>query len=645
MPAALAATLAAVLAAVLLLPAGVAAADTPTDNPGELVVTGTRLSAEEAILPNSTTVIDQQQIEDRNPSDVVDLLRNEPGLHVNQAGAGGVTQVFMRGSEPNFTVFLIDGIKVNDLNNTRGGSFDLAALNLADIERVEIVRGPQSSIYGSDGLAGAINFISRVGGDRPSANVEVEAGGDGFRRGTVQAGGPADSLFGDGARYSLQATSRDDGEAVSGSTYKANTVSGRLRLTPGDAIVANVYARYAGTDSTSFPEQSGGPELAVLRTLDHAEADEYNLGADLDWTLDSRWSLQASASLYDRSDDYASPGISPGDQVPPNGASNDLDRYNAAMRATVRSGARLVTTFGADFQRESGDSDGYVDFAPDMRVPNSFALARNIVGVFAETRYRPGNQWVLQASVRHDEPNATSGKTTGKLGAIYTLPNDSTRLRFNWGSGFKLPSFFALGSPLVGEPNLKPETSHGFDVGVSQSFLDDAAEASLTAFDHDYKDLIDFDPDTFKNVNRDTVTIHGVEFAGHWAVSGALRLRAEATWTDIDVRHSDRQLLQRPDWRGGAGLRWTPLAHWLFDLDWLYTGRTLDSSIPTGVVPLAPWNRVDVNAQWKATPRLTVSLAVDNLLDGSYEEAVGFPAGGIRPRLSVGYRFGADENR
>jgi len=108
-----------------------------------------------------------------------------------------------------------------------------------------------------------------------------------------------------------------------------------------------------------------------------------------------------------------------------------------------------VTTFGADLQRESGNSDGYVDFGAGMLVPNSFALDRNIVGVFAESRYLAGDQLVLQGSIRHDEPDKVSGKTTGKLGAVCTLANDTTRWRFNWGSGFKLPSFFALGSPLA----------------------------------------------------------------------------------------------------------------------------------------------------------------------------------------------------
>ncbi|MEO7386565.1 MAG: TonB-dependent receptor [Gammaproteobacteria bacterium] len=620
--------------------AGTALAETPV----ELVVTGTRLAAEERLLPGAGTVLERDEIEARNDSGVLDLLRDVPGLHINQPGAGGVPQVFLRGSEPNFTIFLIDGIKVNDPNNTRGGSFDVASLNLADIERVEVVRGPQSAIYGSDGLAGAINFISRRGGDSVFAVADVEAGGDDFLRGTLQVAGPA----GDAGDFSVQATSRDDGEAVPGSTYEADTLSGRLHLTPADSVTANIYVRYAGTESTTFPEQSGGPDLAVLRDLQRAEADDFTVGTDLDWELTTFASVQAVMSLYDRNDEYTSPGIAPGDQVPPNGAKNDLTRQNASLRTTLESEKRVVATVGIDYQHESGESEGYVDFGPD-RIPNSFDLDRKTVGVFVEGRFLLTDPWILQASVRRDNPDGFDDETTGKVGTVYTLQNGTTRLRANWGTGFKLPSFFALGSPLVGEPNLRPEKSHSVDVGFTQSLLANAAEVGLTLFDNSYKDLIDFDPDTFRNVNRDKVTVQGVEFSGRWSLSHSLALRAQATYTDIDVKDTytgpppapePRKLLQRPNWRGGAGLRWLPADRWLVDVDWLYVGETLDSSIPTGILTLDSWNRVDLSAGWQATPQLHIALAVDNLLDADYEEAVGFPAAGIRPRLGVRYAFG-----
>lgn len=626
------------VAALLAASLGPGAARAATE---ELVVTGTRLAAPEDVLPGTGTVIPREEIEARNDPVVIDLLRDIPGIHVNQPGAGGVSQVFIRGSEPNFTVFMVDGIKVNDPNNTRGGSFDLASLNLQDIERVEIVRGPQSSIYGSDGLAGVINFISRRGGRAPGATVDVEAGGSDYLRGTLRMDGPA----GDRADFSLQATRRDDGEAVSGSTYEADTLAGRLHLAPAAGLEANLYGRYAGTSGTTFPEQSGGPEFAVLRDLQRAEADDLTAGGDLAWDAGHGVSLHALASLYDRNDEYASPGIAPLDQVPPNGAKNDLERHNAALRAAYASD-RLTGTVGVDYQREAGTSDGYVEFAPGVVVPNSFDLDRDIVGLFAEARAQltapgAGQSWILQASIRRDDPDGTADETTGKVGTLYTLPNGSTHLRANWGTGFKLPSFFALGSPLVGEPDLRPEESTSLDLGLVQALAGGAAEVTLTWFDNEYTDLIDFDPDTFRNVNRDKVTTDGLELAGSWAVSDQVSLRAHATWVDIEVEDSDRELLQRPDWRGGAAIRWTPTGAWRVDLDWLYTGEVLDSSIPTGILALDPWHRVDLNVSWRATPRLRLALAIDNLLDADYEEAIGFPAAGIRPRLGVSYRFGA----
>lgn len=620
-----------VLLLMVLSAAGSAVAAEPLE---QVIVTGTRLSAESTALPGASTVIDSEEIAARGDAGVPDLLRSIPGIQLVQPGAGSVPQLFTRGAEPNFTVFMVDGVKVNDPNNFRGGSFDLASLNLAEIERVEIVRGPQSSIYGSDGLAGVINFISPAGGSEPTASIEGEAGADDFARGSLALGGPA----GDGG-FSLRLSHRDDGEAVPGSTYDADTVTGRLRFAPADRLGGNIYARFADTEGTSFPEQSGGPELAVLRALDRTSARDFALGGDFAWALSEVLAVQGLASRYERRDRYDSPGIAPGDLVPPNGAHNDLERDNASLRLTVSPGGRWTGTAGVDFQHESGESDGYVDFAPDMRVPNSFALERDIVGVFAEARGQLTDALLVQASLRHDEPDRTEGETTGRIGAAWSPNEGRTRWSANWGTGFKLPSFFALGSPLVGEPRLRPEQSESIDVGVTQR-IGGGAELSLVMFDNDYEDLIDLDPDTFRNVNRDEVTTRGVEIGGAWSLSPAFALRGHATWTDIDVKDSDRKLLQRPDWRGGAALRWTPRQGWLVDLDWLYVGEVLDSSMPTGQIELDDYHRVDLSIGWQPKPRLRIALAIDNVLDADYEEAIGFPAAGFRPRLSAQFVWG-----
>lgn len=603
----------------------------------ELIVTGTRLPLAAAELAGAATVIDADEIAARADNGVVDLLRAVPGIQVVQPGAGGVTQLFMRGAEPNYTVFLVDGIEVNDPTNSRGGSFDLAALSLADLERVEIVRGPQSAIYGADALAGVVNLISRTGGGPLRATLEAEAGAESLARGSVALAG----ALGSGG-YAVQASRRDDGEAVPGSRYEADTAQARLRLVPAAGLTANLVGRYAATERSSFPEESGGPEYAVWRTLDAAEAHEFGLGGDLGWSLTERITLQAVAGHYDRRDHYDSPGIAPGVPVPPNGASNEFTRDRVALHVMASGAERWRATAGIDVLREAGESRGYVDFAPGPRLANDFDLDRNTVGLFAEAQVRAGPALLLQASLRHDEPDGAGAETTGRIGAVLPLAGGATRLQASWGTGFRLPSFFALGSPLVGNPDLQPETSESFEFGVEQALGADA-RLQATLFATEYEDFIDFDPETFRNVNRDRVTARGIELAANWAPVAALALRGHATFVDLDVHGSERELLQRPEWRGGAGLRWTPGADWQLDLDWLWVDETFDHALPTGTVVLDPYHRVDLALGWQTSTRLRLVFAVDNLLDAEYEEALGFPAPGIRPRLAVRYRFGADK--
>jgi len=607
----------------------------------ELIVTGTRLATGESQLPAASTVLSREDMDAHGDAGVLDILRAMPGIQVTQPGAGGVPQLFLRGAEPNYTVFMLDGIKVNDPTNSRGGSFDLSSVNPADLERIEIVRGPQSSIYGSDSLAGVINMISPGGGERLASSVEGEGGSDGFARASIALSGPAG-----GSGFSVRLTSRDEGEPVEGSTYEANTASARLRLAPSQRLAANVYAHFADTEGTSFPEQSGGPRLAFLRELDESSAHDLSGGADLDWQLSQGASVQALLSRYERRSHFDSPGIAlppsePEAGIPANGSDDTLERDNASLRVTAGDEARWSATAGMDLQRESGEARGYVYFGP-QRMPADFALERDTVGIFAEGRARPTDRWLLQASIRHDEPDEVEGETTGRIGAIWSLPGRGTRLRANWGTGFKLPSFFALGSPLIGNPDLRPEKSRSVDAGIEQQ-LGEEAQVSLTLFDNAYEDFIDFDSEAFRSVNRDEVTSRGVEAAGSWSARAGLELRAHATWMDVDVADPGAsELLQRADWRGGVGVRWSPAAGWLLDADWLYVGDVLDHAIPTGTQTLDEYHRVDVNLVWQTTPRLRIALAVDNLLDAGYEEAIGFPAAGLRPRLSARYRFGGE---
>jgi outer membrane cobalamin receptor len=621
--------------AALSLATGLATAQDKTVE--TVVVTGTRIPIEPLSIPSSVTVLDLKDIEARNDLSVIDLLRDIPGLQVTQpGGGGGVASVFLRGGEPNFTAVYVDGVKVNDPNNTRGGSFDFATMNLGDLERIELVRGPLSSVYGSDALTGAINLITRGRSDELTASIEGEMGTEDFNAAALSVAGPLQQRGG----FSLRAARVDQGDYDANGTFESDSLSAKLVLDAGGAWRTSLHGRYADSKGAAFPEDSGGSQLAVLRTLDTKSAEDVVLGVDTQWRASERWALHALVNWYDHQDEFATAGVVPGvrDGVPPRGGIADLERGYGSLHAVATLGEHWHATIGADYQKEDGVTVGYVEFAPFFVLPTDFALERKTVGTFLELQYATDTVTLL-ASVRHDDPDSTDTETTAKAGVSYALPNGTTRLRANWGQGFKLPSFFALGNPLVGNPLLRPEKSRSFDAGVLQSFADGRVRAELTYFDTRFTDLIDFDFNLFTNVNRNVVTTQGLEVAVDYAVSDAVRAKLHLSNVDIEVRDSAVPLRQRPDWRGGVGLAWQLRDNIALNASWLYVGESFDSSIPTGSLTLPAYHRVDVNLAWSVSPKFRLNLAIDNLLDEGYAEAIGFTAPGIRPRLKMQYRF------
>ncbi|HZD51569.1 MAG TPA: TonB-dependent receptor, partial [Woeseiaceae bacterium] len=572
-----------------------------------------------------------------NRSSVLDVLRGVPGLQVTQPGGrGGVASVFIRGGEPNFTMVLLDGVRVNDPNNTRGGSFDFSTLSVGDIERIEIVRGPQSAIYGSDALSGVINIITRGGADELGASVQAEVGEDDYQRAGLSLAGP---LAGNGG-FALRAATTDDGEATPGNTYISDSIAGKLEFGSTDGAHVRLFGRYSDNEGTSFPEDSGGPELAVLRRLDSKSSTDVSAGVVGGLRLSESWRLNVSAGRYDHEDRYDSPGVAPGLRapVPPNRGRSKLDRLSLSAHAVGDLTENLRATVGVDYHDEDGTSESFVEVFPGFSLPSGFELDRSVTGVFGELQYRATTELALLASLRHDDPDGETGETTTKLGAVYDLNEGRTTLRANWGEGFKLPSFFALGSALVGNPDLKPEKSESADLGVTQR-IDRDLTATLTVYRNEFTDLIDFDFDLFTSVNRKSVTANGAELAIDWAVRSDLGLFAEVAYLDLDVKDSDVSLRQRPEWRGSAALRWHVTPDWKLDAEWLLVGETFDSSIPTDGLMLDGYNRLDATVTWRATERTDWLLSVDNLLDTEYAEAIGFPSPGRRARLALRYRF------
>lgn len=597
-----------------------------------VVITASRLDRSADDLSQSIEIMTRADIERLWAASATEALRQIPGTNViQQGGRGGVSSILLRGGEPNFTVVLIDGVQVNDPTNTRGGSYDIGSLEQAQIGRVETIFGAMSPVYGSDALSGVVNFLTR--GAESGSDVAVEVGTQGYGSANGFYGGALGNVdVGVGAYYT-----DDDGD-VEGASYEAGGLNGKFGAEFGSTGTALLSLGFQTTDRSSFPEDSGGPDLAVIRDVDTSETDEGRIGLDVGYVFAERWKTDFWASWYTREEDASSPGIAPGalDGVPPNAAKTDFDR--SQLRATVGSDfpANVSALAGVEWQNENGKSAGVIDFG--IPIPTDFELDRDTVSAFVEASIDVGNL-TLNGGLRRDDPDQIKSVTTGRVGLLYRFANGRTELRANWGEGFKAPSFFALAHPIVGNPDLKSETGDNVDLGIKQYFDAGNSSFEFVIFRNEYEDLIDFDANLFTNVNRDEVVTKGAETAVDIAVSPQLAIRAHLTYLDTDVKGSDTTLRGRPEWRGGAVVDWEFLAGWRWVTSALALDDFYESSVPTGGVWLDGYVRVDTSVTWQATEALSVGLAIDNLFDEDYQEAVGFPAAGARGRLGARYRF------
>lgn len=597
-----------------------------------VVVTATRLAGNDG---SNVAVLDASTIAARNPGSVVDILRDLPGVFVQQSGGrGSVVSIFTRGAKPNFTLVLLDGVKANDPTNTRGGSYDFSTLDMNDIERIELVRGPASAIYGSDAVGGVINIISRRGAAEPEAGLSAMGGSFGYARAAGHVSGPIG-----GATGNLGLSYTDNGMPVEGSTLKATSLDGALALPQFAGTDLDFTGRFNSSIARSFPDSSGGPRLATLRSLDHRDVQEAVFGGHARRAVTDWWNTALDYGFYERGADVTSPGVAPSAQTPTGiPANGDKARFTRhALTFTNRLNfAGLDAAIGMDMQAEHGVDDGYLQFGP-ARLPTHFALDRTIWAGFAEARYAVTPEFSLSASGRYDSVGATD-HFSPQARADYSLAETGTHFQLSWGKAFKLPSFYALGNPIVGDPSLRPEEAETFEGGITQD-LWSFGRWKVEAYATNYRDLIDFRPGAVpKLINLSTVHVRGLETSLEleWET---LRFTPRLSYTNARNQATHGALRDVPSWLAGATLLWRPTPDWDVSLDLNHVGRMVDNSVPTGDVTLGGHQRLDLAVTYKVLPQLALQLGVDNVTGAKYEDVVGFPApgavlrGGIKANL------------
>ncbi len=607
-------------------------------NDSEIVeIQSYRLSPKLNNIPANVTVIGRNDIENDTAHNVAELLTHY-GLHVEQAaGPGSLSSIYVRGADPNFTLVLINGVKVNDPTNSRGGSFDFSSLNIDTIERIEIIRGPLSSTYGSSALSGVINIITTQSDTETDATVKVVKGESGLH--SISSTFSQDS---DQFKFSMTGAYNDSGEQVRGTELESRSRDVTGAWIFSDATQLKFHTRYYESDGSSFPEDSGGSDFAVNRTVDKRDVFESVSNFELIHNVSSLLELSFKGSLFHHEEDTKSPGVAPGIRdpfgIPINSSDSEFTRYVFTTSGLFTTAHNVTSVVGVNVEVEEGDTKGLLDFG-FVQMPTDFDLERTTYSAFAEIEAFVGS-FSLQSGLRFDMPEDFSNRVSPNIGVKYQLPNLNSNLRMNWGKGFKLPSFFALGNPIVGNAEIKPETSETFELGMDTNILNDKGQVNVTLFTQEFENIVDFDvgpPPSL--VNRSKVNAKGVEFALSFFPTKKLSSRMFINYIDTNIKGSEDELLNRPEWRGSVSINWQAKDNVSYNVNAVYVDDVEDSAIPTGRVTLEDYTQVDVSAVWNAYSNLDLIFAVDNVFDSDYEETIGITAAGIAASIQLRGNF------
>jgi len=559
-------------------------------------------------LGAAATVIDAREIAASQATTVLDLLRTVPGLDVVQSGGPGtVTSLFLRGTSSTQTLVLVDGVV---LNSPYFGGTDLSALSLANVERVEVVRGPFSALYGSEAIGGVVRIFTR----RTSSEEEISG------RATLGAGnGSAKEAFAEVALGSGPVTASagfrrtlTDGD-LPNEFFAATNGSGTVSAALSDALrVGLVMRRDEGR--TGIPS-SGGIPTPLRATTSETTTFE----APVSLALSAKSSVEASFRWVKDSPTYSDPdaGFS--------SSSTDARRAGARVAFTTAVGAHRLTA-GADWERTLVSNESNFGVALDDASTRTFAL-------FGEDRIAlAGERLVVTAGVRWDDHSAFGSAVSPRLTAAWRV-TPSLKLRAAAGTAFRAPSTGELYYPYSGNPALRPEKSNGYEVGVEKT-LAKGVVLEVSGFWNDIRDLIDYDATaTFMNQNIGSARTRGVEVALRTPVGARSIVRASYTYLDAKDLDASEFLVRRPRHRASATYATTFVSGGAFSLTGMWVGARPDRDAAdfTKLVEDASYLRVDAAV---TLPPLAFSLApfvrMTNLLGRDYVEASGFPAPGRR---------------
>jgi len=610
----------------------------------DVIITASRLDEPAKDVASSNTVIPGSDIKKAQHRMVANALKEVPALDLaTTGGLGHTTSIFMRGANSGATLVLIDGVEANNPISTDRG-YDFANLTTDNIERIEVVRGPQSVLYGSDAMGGVINIITKKGKGELRANLLLEAGSFATYRGSLSAGGGNDLVnvaFSASRAQSagISAAAKDLGNRERDG-YRNETVSAKVGFTPAAWFEIDVVAR--GTDAEAEIDNFGG-----------VGGDDPNHVMDTtQWLFSVAPRLRLLDNSWEQTLSFSLTNLVSHDDNPP-----DAETFGTFSFGDFRS--QLVTldwqnTFflipdqslivGATFRQESGESTNlFQNFAPPPDVivdvlSNQTAWIRSAYGQY---RIHLLESIIASAGARVDDHKAfgTHGTYRGTL--AYLAKCTDTKFRGTVGTGFKAPSLYQLFSSF-GDPDLKPEESLGWDAGFDQGFLDGTVTASVTYFKNNFTNLIDFDTatSTYNNIGRARTS--GVEAAIRIALLKELEVRLSYTFTDTENKDTGEQLLRRAPHKGGVRVLYSPIDALKLNASVLYVGKRKEldfSAFPAPMVTLDDYILVDLAASLRVHKHVELFIRGENIANQKYEDSLGFgvPGPGVYAGANIDF--------
>jgi vitamin B12 transporter len=602
----------------------------------KVVVTATRVETPTEEIASSMTIISSKEIERKQKTTVLEALRDIPGLDVVQTGGvGSHTSIFLRGANSEHTLVMIDGVEVNDPISP-GRSYDFAHLTVDNIERIEIIRGPQSTLYGSDAIGGVVNIITKKGEGKPKFFLSAEGGSfTTFREATGISGGNK------WVNYSF-ALSRFDTEGISAASkkdgnyekdgYENTSLSARLGFTPMDNIDIDFILRYidAKTELDNFSGFGGDDPNYVQKSKQFFFKTQVGLSL-----FDQVWSQKLGLAINDHKRDIKNNKDS---QHP---FDSEKGRYDGQLlkfdwQHHLKLHRTNALTFGLDLDREEGKSRYYWEsiWGPGQSIfPKKTA---DIKGYYIQDEIKLWDRFFATFGIRIDDHSRFGTETTYRIAPAYLIKETDTKIKGTFGTGFKAPSLYQLFAPTtlwgpIGNKDLKPEKSRGWDFGIEQELLKKRVVLGATYFRNDFKDLIQFDwGQGYINIAK--AKTEGVELFASAKPIDDLTLRINYTYTDTEDETTGEALIRRPKNKIGFDINYHFLNNGNVNLGVIYVGKRddLDFSIsPSRRVKLDQYTLVNLAVSYDITKNFQLFGRVENLLDKEYEEVKGFGTPGL----------------